>query len=240
MLYRFRRFLLVPLLLSIFPALIGCGMLRGPGGSGSLPSPVRARRVSPEILAFFPQEQGTRWRYTGFAEYAHDMELRSISRGRRTVVHHIRGQVEDVSGGESTKNSRFRLDLVFTAKEVTERILEADTPFPHRLDGLILLRLPLKPKTTWRQRVRAKGRSVTATAEILGLEMDGKGSRPQAVTVRYRAPMAGMPGGVYEEIRVFRRGTGVATFQNTFGANEGEIFNYTLYSLQKGRGGADR
>ena len=51
--------------------------------------------------------------------------------------------------------------------------------------------------------------------------------------MRYRVPMAGMPGGIYEEIRDFRASAGVARFENTFGRTPEERFSYSLFGLEQ-------
>ncbi len=223
-----RRLLYFPAILMISVAFAGCPRL---WGSGLGPNPTRPNpttaRVSQALLALFPQEAGTRWHYEGFAEYAHDMELRSVKRKRDSIVHQISGLVVDVSGGESNRDFRFSLSYVFTRNEVREQIIRADTPFPHRINGLALLRLPLRAGATWRQSVRVGGKTRIVSAQILKVE--GQGG--VQYTVRYRMPMAGMPGGVYEEERVFRRGAGEVRFENTFGPAPEERFSYRLFRL---------
>ncbi|MGE5551973.1 MAG: hypothetical protein ACM3ZC_15790 [Bacteroidota bacterium] len=216
---------------AVLIVLAGCVRLWGGGSAGSArPNKVARPRVSAQLLAVFPQRVGTVWRYDGYAEYGHEMQLRAVRRSAGKVVHEITGAVADVSSGESTRDFRFALQYVFHPDEVRERILRADTPFPHRLGDLVLLRLPLKQGSSWRQTVRAGGRAKSVQAVILAAgERDGA----REYTVRYRTPMAGKPGGVYEEIRVFRAGVGVVWFENTFGSSPEERFNYALFAMER-------
>lgn len=187
-------------------------------------------KPSPIIMSYFPMRAGTKWIYHGFAEYDHQMTLRTIRREPRRIVQRITGQVGDPSGGESKRNFNFRLEYVFAKNTVTERILMADTPFPHRIKNLKLLSLPLRKGTKWSQTVTMNGKPTVLTAEIIAVARDTRLKR-EKITVRYRMPMKGMPQGIYEEERDFVKGMGVTRFEKTFGPRPEERFNYALFRL---------
>jgi hypothetical protein len=106
----------------------------------------RQKASSNELRSYFPEKTGFTWVYSGFAEYGHRMILDSITevRSKGDVVHQISGMVEDMSGGESEQDFGFQLQYVFGGNEVVERILHKGVVFPHRIDGLVMLKAPLE------------------------------------------------------------------------------------------------
>lgn len=213
---------------------IGCRMFNTQ--SKVRPEPVRVMKPSSQLLAFFPQTLRTKWIYDGFVEYDHTMEIKSIvrSRNRDRIYHNIIGKVGDPSGGESKRNFNFKIQYLFIGKSVYEYIVKSDTPFPHRILKLKLLSLPLKKGYQWSQTVAVDSKKVTLNAKIIAIEQKNIFNKPtETVTVRYRMPMKGMPGGTYEEVRVFALGIGVYSFEKTFGPNQTDRFGYTLRDIVK-------
>lgn len=224
---KFTRFFSVILLVSI---ITGCTFFRT--APPVRPVPVK-RKPAPALLAYFPQKPKTEWIYEGFAEYGHHMKLNAVTKSRdgSRVYHSISGQVDDPSGGESTRNFHFKLRYTFTRDAVYETILAADTPFPHRIQNLQLLKLPLKKGTQWTQNVTVARKKAVLRAGILDVRTDPNlGSK--VVKVRYRVPMSGMPGGVYEEIREFAGKKGVYRFEKTFDPDPAIRFQYTLREVK--------
>ncbi len=208
----------------------GCNLFR----MQTRPIPTKDMSPAPALLAYFPQKAGTTWSYEGYAEYASRMNLNSVVKKAdpKKIYHYISGAVEDVSSGESSRNFRFKLRYTFTSNSVFENIQEADTPFPHTLKNVELLRLPLKKGAKWTQAHRIKGQKRLLEALILDIRTE-KAIRSEIIRVRYRIPMAGMPNGIYEEIREFAKGMGVYRFEKTFlGSNPANRFNYSLRTLK--------
>ena len=185
----------------------------------------------PSLMAFFPQKTGAKWTYMGMAEYDHRMTLNKITKSPLQLIYKISGKVGDPSGGATKRKLDFRLEYQFTKKAVYEKIIEADTPFPHRIKNLKLLALPITKGATWRQTVMINSKPAMIKAEILEKKIDPKYKR-EMVRVRYRVPMAGMPNNTYEEIREFVKGIGVTHFEKTFGPQTHERFNYNLSKFE--------
>ena len=208
----------------------GCTLFRTAPPLRQVPPKSRPPLV---LLSFFPQKPKTEWIYQGFAEYGHRMALNSVVRSRdgSRIVHHISGRVEDMSGGESTRNFHFKLRYTFTRNAVYETLVSADTPFPHRIQNLKLLTLPLRKGVKWTQKVTMGGKKSTLRAEVMDY-----GARPdlgsKIVKVRYRVPMAGMPNGIYEEIREFAWRKGVYRFEKTFDPDPAIRFQYILREVK--------
>ncbi|HOJ76673.1 MAG TPA: hypothetical protein PLZ08_02020 [Bacillota bacterium] len=211
--------------------LVGCGQFKTKPPLNDLNS---KSRVSRTLLELFPQRRNTEWIYEGFAEYGHRMKLVRISRIPNRIIHHIDGEVADLSGGESPRNFKFKVRYLFTGNTVSEQIIAADTPFPHTIKNLVLLKLPLKKGNKWQQIIVKDGKRSTLNAEIIKVGWDNL-VKQNVLTVRYRVPMAGMPNGVYEEYRKFVKGKGVYSFEKTFGKNPSDIFGYQLREIKIGK-----
>jgi hypothetical protein len=214
------------------------GLLSLPGCVFVVPVENDALRRGPEdralILDFFPERIGTTWIYEGTAEHHHTQTLRSVSRLHRPegIRLMVAGEVRDASDGESKADFRFEMEYESTSDEVYENLRRSDTPFPHMLRRLLILKRPLRPGASWTQTVRIDSKEETLIAEVIGARepaLRQKGS----VTVRYRAPMAGMPGGCYEEIREFEEGRGIVRFERTMGPGPAARIMYSLRDRKK-------
>ena len=195
---------------------------------------VAPESVSESLLAYFPQQIGTVWAYNGFAEYSHQMKLDSIveMEKRKRIILEITGNVGDPSGGESIRDFDFKIRYIITSTTVYENIVQADTPFPHILKNVAVLKLPIRKGAKWQQTVTIDGKEQVLRAEIIEVRTD-RLINGQNVRVRYRVPIEGMPNGVYEEIREFGHGIGIVWFEKTFGVRPTERFSYVLYKVTK-------
>lgn len=186
----------------------------------------RQKASSNELRSYFPEKTGFTWVYSGFAEYGHRMILDSITevRSKGDVVHQISGMVEDMSGGESEQDFGFQLQYVFGGDEVVERILHKGVVFPHRIDGLVMLKAPLEKGQKWSFE-SVNGNRVDAEITETGVDAE---DRLDYCKVEYTAPDPEMPDGLYHETRVFKKGIGVVSFKSTIMPDI--EFSYTLTS----------
>lgn len=204
----------------------------------SQPVPSKQTNVktpSSQLLAYFPKSMGTVWEYDGMAEYSSQMTLTAQQSQAEPPrkSYRLEGDVADMSDGESTANFHFELMYHFTPDSVYEEVLEAGSPFPHSLKYLRILALPLEEGHSWEEEITVNHESQRLKAEIIAVGSENIfGRNTQTVTVRYRVPMANMPNGIYEEVRVFAKGYGVYRFEKTFGPNETDRFNYFLRAMQ--------
>lgn len=201
--------------------------------SPSRPAPIRRNKPSAgSLTSYFPQKVGTSWIYEGFAEYGHRMVLTSITKDpqHKRSIREISGSVADMSDGESKRNFHFKLRYIFTPIAIQEEVLESDTPFPHTVKNITLLKLPIRKGARWRQNVVMNGKSSILRAVITDIRTEPS-IKAKVVRVRYRMPMTGMPNGIYEEVREFAKGIGVYRFEKTFGPNTTDRFNYAFREL---------
>ena len=197
-------------------------------------APRRGMEDRPLILDFFPDRIGTIWTYEGTAEHRHQQRLLSVRGLRRSEEIRLRvaGEVRDSSDGESKADFRFEMEYESTPDEVYENLLRSGTPFPHMLRRLLILKRPLRQGASWTQIAPLDSKEVTLVAEVIEAPEPAPGQK-RSVTVRYRAPMAGMPGGFYEEIREFEEGRGLVRFERTTGLGPAGKIGYVLRDMKK-------
>lgn len=161
-----------------------------------------------EITKLLPNRIDYQWVYNGFAEYAHKMQLLSIDKGDSSYVYHIKGQVEDMSGGESKNN--FSLVITYTA---VPGILTQEKIETNMMDSIYnkieLIRSPLVKGTKWSQKVTDKdGKQATLDCAITDITKDGNENK---YTVSYKDTS-----GTYYEKRVIKEGVGVISFEKLY------------------------
>ena len=178
-----------------------------------------------EVMSYFPDNEGFTWTYFGFAEYGHEMSIDRISNTKSpgNVVYEIAGAVFDMSDGESGRDFSFGLEYIFTQEDVRERILHKDV-FPHRIDGLVMLKAPVKEGQKWSFKAE-DGSEVDARITRTGKDLDDDLAYCE---VEYTTPDTSMPDGLYRETRVFKKGLGVVAFTSTILPDV--EFNYSLTS----------
>ncbi|MBP7165766.1 MAG: hypothetical protein KBB15_08950 [Firmicutes bacterium] len=183
-----------------------------------------------EVMSYFPANEGFTWVYTGFAEYGHKMSIDRITNTKSpgNVVYEISGAVFDMSDGESGRDFSFNLEYVFAQDDVRERILHKDV-FPHRIDGLVMLKAPVKEEQKWNFKAE-DGSEVDARIIRAGKDLDDDLAYCE---VEYTTPDASMPDGLYRETRVFKKGLGVVAFKSTILPDV--EFNYSLTSTSRSR-----
>jgi len=180
-----------------------------------------------ELMSYFPDKTGFTWVYSGFAEYGHRMVLDSITevRSKGDVVYQISGMVEDMSGGESEADFSFQIQYIFGNDQAVERILHKGIVFPHRIDGLVMLKAPVKKGQKWSFRAE-DGSQVDAVITEAGVDDEDNLAYCE---VEYTTPDHSMPDGLYRETRTFKKGIGVTSFVSTI-MPEVE-FSYSLMSF---------
>ena len=181
-----------------------------------------------EVMSFFPDSKGFTWTYTGFAEYGHKMTLDDIQKDEGTgdVTYSISGEAFDMSGGESKRDFTFGLNYVFTKDGAREDVTHMDV-FPHRINGLVMLKAPMKEGQTW-SFTDNDGRQVDAKVKKMGSDPVDKLAYCE---VEYTTPDSTMPDGLYHETRVFKKGLGVVSLVSTILPDV--EFNYTLRSTSR-------
>ncbi|MCX7747072.1 MAG: hypothetical protein N2645_09310 [Clostridia bacterium] len=182
-----------------------------------------------QLLRMFPDKVGTSWIYSGFAEYGHDMKLDGINpihdEGKEYL---ISGKVHDMSDGEATGDFSLALRYIFLGNSVKE-IIDRGEKLPHKIKELEVLKTPLAKGNTWAQSVNINGQDTELKAVIVE-DTKESDSNKRIIKVEYTAKVDGMPDGIYKEIRVFKEGVGLISFQNTY--NKDIEFSYGLYKIK--------
>lgn len=169
----------------------------------------------PAMARFLPTQEGYRWAYSGFAQYAHTMAITRIEKAPGQWQWQVRGEVADASAGET--ESELAVELRYTA---TENTLTQESMAPMMMDSgyekLELLRAPVKEGASWQQDAQsADGKAVPLTCTI---EKVGAVEEKEYVIVRYEDPSSG-----YYERRVLLEGAGLAEFSRLAMPGEGQF-----------------
>lgn len=181
---------------------------------------------SEELKALLPQKAGFHWVYSGFAEYGHTMDLKSITSDDTVIRYEIEGNVYDPSGGEAPGD--FSLQVKY---EVTKEALIMRKDSEKMMDNfseLELIRLPLQEGTQWKQTARHKNKKsyqLTCTISEIENQPDGK-----VYTVLYKDDKSSF----YEKRRI-QENFGVISFETVWESEEGPVtIGYELYREASG------
>ncbi|MDQ2087532.1 hypothetical protein RBH29_13955 [Herbivorax sp. ANBcel31] len=172
-----------------------------------------------------PEKSGYEWRYSGFAEYGHYMEIDEIVRDNGVIKYLITGEVLDMSDGEAGYDSdHYNIDLVYTIEngaliQTKSENMMMDSDF----DELELIRAPLTKGNKWGQGVvDESGEYRYLNCEITDInEVEGS----KVYTVEYREDSG------YYEIRMIEEGIGVVSFTKLWQTDDGDF--EIGYSLNK-------
>ncbi|MFO7295541.1 MAG: hypothetical protein C0P72_005915 [Clostridia bacterium] len=180
-----------------------------------------------EIAKLLPSRPDYQWSYHGFAEYGHRMTLEDISKEGNTIVYHIKGEVYDMSGGESGQDLSF--SVTYIAKPdvlIQNKAGEAmmDTPFK----DLELIRTPLQKGNSWLQEtIKEDGETVTLKTTITDVrEENGQ----KIYTVVYEDTRS-----EYYEKREIKEGVGVLSYEKLY-MDPTENFTIGYYIYYPGTG----
>lgn len=178
---------------------------------------------SNEILKnILPVQTGYRWIYNGFAEYGNTMILKEINYEAPDYQYVLEGEVEDMSGGESSADFSVKLQYLIkkgAIVQVKEEQLMMDSIF----DNLIIIKAPLEVGNSWSQMaVDKEGNQLEVKGTITKIELEnGK----KVYDVKYEYGDSGL-----FELRRIKEGVGTILFQKPF-MSDGNTFEmgYSLY-----------
>ena len=204
-------------------------------GQDALPQEVKvdnSGEMIPDVAALaelFPKTEGYKWIYNGFAEYGHEMTLNEIVATQDKVVYTMKGEVFDMSDGESQNDFSLSVNYTITADSVVQ-----DKVGPMMFDvydHIELIRTPLEVGESWNQTVKsADGKEVNLKCTIEKVEMDGTAKVYTIVYQDTNSP--------FYERRVIKEGIGVIAFSRLY-INEEQNFEIT-YSLYEEASGYDK
>lgn len=175
-----------------------------------------------EIRVLLPDKTGFVWQYSGFAEYAMTMELKSIDQANGILTYRCEGEVADMSDGEASGDFGVK-----TAYQVMPGVLRQSLAGEKALDNvypdLELIRAPLEKGAKWVQAVQdSNGNETNLSCTIDDVkEADGR----KVYFVTYRAE-----GTDYYEKREITEGMGITAFDRLYEFEDtSELIGYRLY-----------
>ncbi|WZL73492.1 hypothetical protein QBE52_01805 [Clostridiaceae bacterium 35-E11] len=225
-----RKMIPIWIAILILGLLTGCGKAEVPQDSHDS-AQSKINPPSKKLLSIFPHEKDTTYIYNGFAEYGHVIEIDNVEEKEAETIYDIIGEVGDPSGGEAPGNFDIKLQYIVDHEKITEKIIQGER-LPHKIPELQVLKLPLKTGSTWDQKIVIDGKEEILKAEIEFVRKD-ETDDTETYGVVYRVPMKDMPNEMYEERRVFKRGVGLYSFENTIGKEYDFNFGYTLSFIDK-------
>ncbi len=108
--------------------------------------------MNQEVSSLLPDEIGFQWVYSGFVEYGHTMELKSINTEDDVKTYTIEGEVIDASGGEAPGDYNLSIEYYISNGELRQSVTGEELMEPQYQD-MILIKYPFNIGTSWQQTV---------------------------------------------------------------------------------------
>lgn len=171
-----------------------------------------------ELKALLPDKEGYKWVYNGFAEYGHEVVLESIKEENQKSIYSTKGEVFDMSDGESEMDYSLSINFTVTSDSLIQNKNGEMTM--DLFDSIELIQMPLQKDHTWTQTVKGKnGEEIVLESTIEKIEeQDGA----KVYTVYYTNQNSS-----YFERRVIMEGVGVIGFTRLY-ITEPEYENYEV------------
>lgn len=155
-----------------------------------------------DLSRLLPEYKGFIWRYDGFAEYSHQMQLESINDLDQKREYVITGKVGDPSGGESNLDRSISIKYTIDGHKIIQEKVES-AMLDSKFNKITLIQTPLSVGNSWQEQVVDKqGKVTTLKAFIQKIEIVDDGFKQY--TVRYDDVNSS-----YYEERVIKENIGV-------------------------------
>jgi hypothetical protein len=179
-----------------------------------------------ELAGLFPEKEGYKWVYNGYAEYGHEMKLKEISRTNDRIVYTMPGEVYDMSDGESDFD--YSLDVTYTVSPGLVIQEKTGEMVMDEFDYVELIRGPLVKGNSWTQTVKRKdGSEVTLESTITDVVQE---EGVNVITVEYRDKNS-----EFYEKRIIKEGIGVVGYEKLILTEAGGYeIAYFLYEEASG------
>lgn len=159
-----------------------------------------------QLSGLLPESKGFIWRYDGFAEYSHQMQLDSINDLDQKREYVITGEVGDPSGGESNLDRNIGIKYTIDGHKIIQEKVES-AMLDSKFNKITLIQTPLSVGNSWQEQVIDKqGKVTTLKAFIQKIEIVEDGFKQY--TVRYDDANSS-----YYEERVIKENIGVINFE---------------------------
>ncbi|HHX94883.1 MAG TPA: hypothetical protein GX691_03535 [Clostridia bacterium] len=185
------------------------------------------KAANEELKKLLPEKEGFRWIYNGFAEYGHTMELERIQKQGSQTTYFVSGNVEDLSGGESTRD--FSLEIEYVIKDgILAQKKKEELMLDSISNNIQLAKTPLEQGAQWKQTVTTKdGDELNLDCQITEVTEE---NRVKEYTIIYEDQNSD-----YFERRKIREGTGVVSLEKMLkSGGESFVAGYYLYEEASG------
>lgn len=202
---------------------------------------VKDKQEKNELIAIFPLVKGTTWKYNGYAEYGHSMQIDDVKTENSDTIVNIKGQVEDGSG---EKGKTFIVKYMINKDAIIENI-NYDYTHGKTINSIIpdkiILKTPLKVGTSWSQKFNYKNKEYTAQTKITNINPNQSTNAMEYTTETTVEGIDGYLDNIYKEKRVYEVGKGMISFSNSqpleksygpLGDDKYYNFGYSLSSVK--------
>lgn len=177
-----------------------------------------------KLAELFPTAEGTKWEYYGTGDYAQHMTLDKVYEVNSQKVLKIKGEVDDLSGGDS--NLDYGLEVTYSIE--SDRVKQSkisDVMMDSEYDQLTLIMSPLVVGTTWSEEtVDSQGKKIKVQGEIIEIEEADEGTIYKVLYTESHSD--------YSEVRKIQKGKGVIDFIKTLKYQDQTLeISYHLYRL---------
>ena len=178
-----------------------------------------------QLSGLLPESKGFIWRYDGFAEYSHQMQLDSINILDQKREYVITGEVGDPSGGESNLDRSIGIKYTIDGHRIIQEKVES-AMLDSKFNKITLIQTPLSVGNSWQEQVVDKqGQATTLKAFIQKIEIvDGI----KQYTVRYDDVNSS-----YYEERVIKENIGVINVEKLLELQDSSFpVSYFLFDFE--------
>ncbi len=182
-----------------------------------------------QLSGLLPESNGFIWRYDGFAEYSHQMQLESIIDQDQKRVYVITGEVGDPSGGESNLDRSIGIKYTIDGHRIIQEKVES-AMLDSKFNKITLIQSPLSVGNSWQEEVIDKqGQVTTLKAFIQKVEIVEDGFKQY--TVRYDDVNSS-----YYEERVIKENIGVINVEKLLELQDSSFpVSYFLFEFEEAK-----
>ena len=179
-----------------------------------------------DLSRLLPESKGFIWRYDGFAEYSHQMQLESINDLDQKREYVITGEVGDPSGGESNLDRSISIKYTIDGHKIIQEKVES-AMLDSKFNKITLIQTPLSVGNSWQEQVVDKqGKLTTLKAFIQKIEIVDDGFKQY--TVRYDDVNSS-----YYEERVIKENIGVINVEKLLELQDSSFpVSYFLFDFE--------
>ncbi len=179
-----------------------------------------------DLSRLLPESKGFIWRYDGFAEYSHQMQLESINDLDQKREYVITGKVGDPSGGENNLDRSIGIKYTIDGHKIIQEKVES-AMLDSKFNKITLIQAPLSVGNSWQEQVVDKqGKVTTLKAFIQKIEINEDGFKQY--TVRYDDVNSS-----YYEERVIKENIGVINVEKLLELQDSSFpVSYFLFDFE--------